>query len=63
LFLDFPSGSAVFQKCDIIGEAWIQPQAALQRNFILRQTPPEAGEHNPPSAAEPQQQPLTRVIA
>jgi hypothetical protein len=44
LFLDLPGGSAVFQKDGIIGEARIQPQAALQRNFIPRQAPAE----NPP---------------
>src|ERR1039458_6672170 len=36
LFLDLPGGSAVFQKDGIIGEARIQPQAALQWNFIPR---------------------------
>jgi hypothetical protein len=35
LFLDLPGGSAVFQKDGIIGEARIQPQAALQRNLAL----------------------------
>jgi uncharacterized protein (DUF111 family) len=34
-FLDLPGGSAVFQKGGIIGEARIQPQAALQRNLAF----------------------------
>jgi hypothetical protein len=39
--LIFQAVQPSFRKYDIIGEARIQPQAALQRNFILRQTPAE----------------------
>jgi hypothetical protein len=50
LFLDLPGGSAVFQKDGIIGEARIQPQAALQRNFIPGRTRTLSPMHDAASA-------------